>query len=251
VKLEAKRAVVTGASRGIGRAIAQAYAREGAAVIVNYCRSGDAAQSCVYAIRDAGGWASALQADLADPSEISRLVDGAVAELGAIDIWANIAGSDILTGNSASDSDLDKLTSLIDVDLRGTMLCSWAAASAMLKDGGGVILNMSWDLALRGMAGRNPEMFAAVKGGVTGFTRSLARSLAPAIRVNEVCPGWIETEFAETLMSSDYRNGVVERTPLGRLGVPEDVAEAAVFLASDDAAFITGQSLKINGGLSS
>jgi NAD(P)-dependent dehydrogenase (short-subunit alcohol dehydrogenase family) len=110
---------------------------------------------------------------------------------------------------------------------------------------------MSWDLALRGMGGRNPEMFAAVKGGVTGFTRALARSLAPTIRVNEVSPGWIETGFAERHMPSLYRDGIVEQTPLGRLGTPEDVARAVVFLASEDAAFITGQSLKVNGGLSS
>ena len=251
VKLEGKRAVVTGASTGIGRAVAQQFACEGAHVIVNYHRSHDDARSCVDAIRGAGGRARLLQADVGDPDGVSRLIDAAVAELGSIDIWANIAGADILTGSGASQSDIDKLASLIDVDLRGTMLCCWAVAPVMLRTGGGVIVNMSWDLALRGMAGRNPEMFAAVKGGITGFSRSLARSLAPTIRVNEVAPGWIDTEFAEHGMTSDYRRELIEKTPLRRLGTPREVARGVVFLASDDAAFITGQSLKINGGLSS
>jgi 3-oxoacyl-[acyl-carrier protein] reductase len=110
---------------------------------------------------------------------------------------------------------------------------------------------MSWDMALAGMAERNPEMFAAIKAGVTGFTRSLARSLAPAIRVNELAPGWIATAFAENDMDDDYRAAVIGQTPMRRLGTPADVAAAAVFLCSDEAAFITGQSLKINGGLSS
>ncbi|CAN0455884.1 unnamed protein product [Phaeothamnion confervicola] len=131
------------------------------------------------------------------------------------------------------------------------MLCAWAVAPRMHKQGQGVILNMSWDLALRGMAARHPEMFAATKAGVTGFTRSLARSLAPLIRVNEVAPGWIATAFAETAMAPEYRAQVIAQTPLARFGKPEDVAAAALFLCSDEAAFITGQTLKVNGGLSS
>ncbi len=101
------------------------------------------------------------------------------------------------------------------------------------------------------MPGRNPEMFAAVKAGVTGFTRSFSRSVAPAVRVNEVAPGWIATEFAETTMTEDYRRSVIEETPLARFGKPQDIASAVVFLCSDDASFITGQTLKVNGGLSS
>ena len=121
----------------------------------------------------------------------------------------------------------------------------------MKEAGGGVILNMSWDLALQGMEGRNPEMFAAVKAGILGFSKCLARSYAPEVRVNELAPGWIETAFAKEKMKPEAYQAVVERTPLKRFGMPEDVAWAALYLASDEAAFITGQTLRINGGLTS
>lgn len=251
MRLQGKRAVVTGASSGIGRAIALAFAREGARVVVNYARSAARAAAVVAEIVAAGGRAHALQADIAQADAIAGLVGDAEQLLGGIDIWANIAGADILTGDGAKASDLDKLTRLINVDLRGTMLCAWAVAPRMQQQGHGVILNMSWDLALRGMAERHPEMFAASKAGVTGFTRSLARTLAPIIRVNEVAPGWIATAFAETTMAAEYRAQVIAQTPLARFGKPEEVAAAAVFLCSDEAAFITGQTLKVNGGLSS
>jgi 3-oxoacyl-[acyl-carrier protein] reductase len=251
LRLRGKRAVVTGASSGIGRAIALAFAREGASVVVNYARSAQRAADVVAEIVAAGGSALAVQADVAAPLEIEALVDAATAALGGIDIWANIAGADILTGDGAKASDIAKLASLIDVDLRGSMLCAWAVAPRMQAQGSGVILNMSWDLALRGMAERHPEMFAATKAGVTGFTRSFARTVAPLIRVNEVAPGWIATAFAETAMAPQYRAQVIAQTPLARFGTPEDVAAAAVFLCSDEAAFITGQTLKVNGGLSS
>lgn len=251
MRLNGKRAVITGGSSGIGRAIALAFAREGATVLVNYAHSTAAARAVVESIAALGGTAHALQADVGHAQEVERLVPGAHSILGGIDIWANIAGADILTGAGGLLRDQDKLARLQDVDLRGTMLCSWAVAPLMQAQGSGIILNMSWDLALHGMAGRNPEMFAATKAGITGFTRSLARSLAPLVRVNEVAPGWIATAFAETTMTAAYRERVIAQTPLARFGTPEDVAAAAVFLCSDEAAFISGQTLKINGGLSS
>ncbi len=251
MRLAGKRAVITGASSGIGRALAVAFAAEGANVVVNYAHSAMSAEAVVHHIRASGGMACAIQGDVADVVAVEHLVAAAAAALGEIDIWANIAGADILTGEAAKLSDYAKLARLLDVDLRGTMLCSWAVAPLMRVAGQGVILNMSWDLALRGMGERNPEMFAAAKAGVTGFTRSLARSLAPVIRVNEVAPGWIATAFAEESMASVYREQVIAATPLGRFGTPEDVAAAAVYLCSDEAAFVTGQTLKINGGLSS
>lgn len=251
MRLAGRRAVVTGASSGIGRAIALAFAREGAKVVVNYAHSAARAAEVVATIVAAGGTAQAVQADVAQADAVEGLVRDAERALGGIDIWANIAGADILTGDGAKASFLSKLNHLIDVDLRGTMLCAWAVAPLMQTQGRGVILNMSWDLALRGMAERHAEMFAATKAGVTGFTRSLARSLAPIIRVNEIAPGWIATAFAETAMAPEYRAQVVAQTPLARFGSPEDVAAAAVFLCSDEAAFITGQTLKVNGGLSS
>jgi 3-oxoacyl-[acyl-carrier protein] reductase len=249
--LRGRRAVVTGASSGIGRAIALAFAHAGAAVVVHYASGRDHALAVAADVVAGGGRAHAVGADIAQPSAVERLVSECRACLGGIDIWANIAGADILTGEHAVADDLTKLSRLIEVDLRGTMLCAWAVAPHMRAQGAGVILNMSWDLALHGMAERNPEMFAATKAGVTGFTRSLARSLAPHIRVNEVAPGWIATAFAATAMSDDYRARVIAQTPLGRFGTPDDVAQAALFLCSDAASFITGQTLKVNGGLSS
>jgi 3-oxoacyl-[acyl-carrier protein] reductase len=116
------------------------------------------------------------------------------------------------------------------------------------QDGGGVIVNMSWDHVTTGMAGDNPQLFAAVKGGVLAFSKSLARSLAPDVRVNVLCPGWIETSFGEHA-DPGFRRSVAEDTPLGRWGRPQDVADAAVYLASPAAAFVTGQALNVNGGV--
>lgn len=251
MRLAGKRAVITGSSSGIGQAIAESFAREGAAVVVNYASSKTAAESVVASLRREGATAHVVGADIADQQAVCDLVEQALSVLGGIDIWANIAGADILTGADADLSDVDKLARLIDVDLRGTMMCAWAVAPIMLAQGSGVILNMSWDMALVGMAKRNPEMFAATKAGVTGFTRALARSLAPQVRVNELAPGWIRTAFAADEMPADYRDWVIQQTPLARFGTPQDVAAAAVFLCSEEAAFVTGQTLKINGGLSS
>lgn len=250
-RLIGRKAVVTGASTGIGQAVALALAKEGAKVAVNYRSSVAEAEQCVERIISNGGEARAFQADLSSESEIARLLDTTHAYLDGIDIWANIAGADILTGQGAALNDGDKLQQLLDVDLKGTIRCCWAVEPILRTSKNASIVNMSWDLALSGMPGRNPEMFAAVKAGVTGFTRSFSRSVAPAIRVNEVAPGWIATEFAETTMTEDYRRAVIEETPLARFGKPEDIASAVVFLCSDDASFITGQTLKVNGGLSS
>lgn len=249
-KLRGKRVVVTGGSSGIGRAVAVRCAAEGAQVLVVYRLSHAKADAVVAQIRAGGGEASAVSADVGDPEAIPALVRTACERLGGIDTWCNLAGADILTGAGARLSDAEKLARLLDTDLRGTILCSWAAADELGRTRGSIV-NMSWDLALRGMGGRNPEMFAAAKAGITGFTRALARSLAPRVRVNEVAPGWIETAFAAEAMAASYRTAVVAATPLARFGIPEDVAGAVVYLASDDASFVTGQTLKVNGGLSS
>ena len=118
----------------------------------------------------------------------------------------------------------------------------------MKRAGSGVILNMSWDAVLQGMKGRNPAIFAAAKGGILGFTKCLARSYAPEVRVNELAPGWIETAFAQDGMTEDAYKAVLESTPMRRFGRPEDVAGAALYLASDEASFVTGQTIRINGG---
>jgi 3-oxoacyl-[acyl-carrier protein] reductase len=129
------------------------------------------------------------------------------------------------------------------------MACSYAAGAIMREQAaGGAIVNMSWDHVTTGMAGDNPEVFSAVKGAVLAYSKSLARALAPAVRVNVVSPGWIETAFAEDA-DEEFRRGVAESTPLGRWGTPADVAAAALYLASPAASFITGQAININGGL--
>lgn len=245
-----KTAVVTGASSGIGRAIALACARAGAHVVVNYRRSRDRAESAVGEIMKNGGRAIALQADVGDTEAVTGLLRDAREALGKIDIWVNNAGADILTGTGAALPDPEKLHRLLDVDLKGTMLCCWALAPVMQAQGQGVIINMSWDLALHGFQGRNPQMFAAAKAGLIGFSRSFAKTCAPQVRVNVLAPGWIETAFAAEVMSEDYYAARLKEIPLGRFGTPEDVAAVAVFLASDAASYITGELIKVNGGLS-
>jgi 3-oxoacyl-[acyl-carrier protein] reductase len=249
-RLEHKTAVITGASSGIGRGMALVFAREGAHVVVNYNRSSARAEATVAEIEAAGGRAIAIQADVSRPDDVERLVHDARTHLGHIDIWVNNAGADILTGAGAGLSDLEKLQRLMDVDLKGTILCCWAVAPVMQSQGQGVIINMSWDLALHGFEGRNPQLFAAVKAGLLGFSRALAKSCAPRLRVNVLAPGWIQTAFAEDVMEKDYYTARLREIPLGRFGTPEDVATTAVFLASDASSYITGELIKVNGGLS-
>ena len=248
-RLEHKTVVVTGASSGIGESIATTFAREGAHVVVNYNSSKDKAEHIVKQINGAGGKAVAIRANITDPKDITFLVDEALSELGRIDIWVNNAGADILTGKGAELTQQEKLQSLIDVDLKGTINCCWGVLPVMQKAGHGVIINMTWDLAIHGFKGRNSQMFAAVKAGVSGFSQSLAKTVAPEIRVNLVAPGWIETAFAEDVMKTTYYQERISEIPLRRFGRPEDVANAALYLASDEAAYITGQIININGGL--
>jgi len=248
-RLEHKTVVVTGASGGIGESIATTFAREGAHVVVNYNSSKEKAVDIVKKINGTGGKAVAIRANLTDPKDVTFLIDEALSELGQIDIWVNNAGADILTGKGAELSEQEKLQSLIDIDLKGTINCCWSVLPVMEQAGHGVIINMTWDLAIHGFQGRNPQMFAAVKAGVRGFSQSLAKTVAPEIRVNLVAPGWIETAFAEEIMKTTYYQERISEIPLRRFGQPEDVANAALYLASDEAAYITGQTININGGL--
>ena len=248
-RLENKTAVVTGASSGIGAGIALAYAREGASVAINFNTSADKAHQVVEQIRSAGGQAMTTRADISKEDEVQKLIDTVMAEWGHIDIWVNNAGADILTGEGADLDDRQKFQALIDVDLKGTIDCCRAIQPIMTSQGEGVIINMSWDLAMHGFRGRNPEMFAAAKAGIIGFSRAFAKSIAPAIRVNVLAPGWIYTAFAEEVMEDEYYQARIREIPLGRFGRPEDVAETAVFLASDASSYITGEIININGGL--
>ena len=248
-RLEDKVTVITGASSGIGRAIALACAGEGADVVVNYNKSKKRAQDVVGEIRGLSGQAIAIQANIADPDSVGSLLDKVISRFGRIDVWVNNAGADILTGSGAGLADREKLAELIDVDLKGTIQCCWSAAEVMQRQGSGVILNMSWDQAVHGFQGTNPQMFSAVKAGIQAFSKSLARTVAPAVRVNVLAPGWIATAFANDVMDEDYYSERIAEIPLKRFGVPDDVARAAVFLASDESSYITGAVLNIGGGV--
>jgi 3-oxoacyl-[acyl-carrier protein] reductase len=142
---------------------------------------------------------------------------------------------------------VEKLDAVLDVDLRGTILCSWHAARRLRAQGRGVILNVSWDHVLTGAPGRTAEIYAAAKGGILAFSKCLARSFAPEVRVNVLAPGLIDTAFAASL-PEEKRRRFAEATPLRRLGTPEDVAQAALFLASTEAEFLTGATVLVNGG---
>jgi len=247
--LSGRGVLVTGASSGIGRAIALACARAGADVALTYLKNEEGAREVERQVQSLGRRAAVLRTDIADQSSVRALGAAARLALGQIDVWVNNAGADILTGPGAALTDIEKLDLLLAVDLRGTVLASWQAAELMgAQELGGVIINMSWDHVFTGMGGRNPELFAAVKGGVLAFSKSLARSLAPRVRVNIIAPGWIETAFAST-SEERTRHAIAETTPLKRWGTPEDVAGAAVFLASPSAAFITGQTIVVGGGV--
>jgi 3-oxoacyl-[acyl-carrier protein] reductase len=240
---------VTGASSGIGRAIAEAYGAEGAVVLVTHRASPERARGVADAIAARGGRAHVRQADLASREACERLVADARDELGGVDVWVNNAGADVLTGEAAAWEWERKLDVLLAVDLKGTIACSYAVGEVMRRqERGGTIVNMSWDHVATGMAGDDPQLFAAVKGGVLAFSKSLARALAPDVRVNVLCPGWIETGFAEQADRVFHRS-VAQSTPLGRWGSPQDVAAAALYLASPEAAFVTGQAINVNGGV--
>lgn len=248
-RLKDKIAVITGASSGIGAGMAELFASEGAAVVVNYFKSRDRAEKLVEAITKSGQRAIAVQANMAVKEDIEHLIEVTQQEFGRIDIWVNNAGADILTGTGAAADIDEKLERLLNVDLKGTMNACWALTPIMQEQGHGVIVNMGWDLATYGFAGTNPQIFAASKAAVLGFTRSFAKTVAPDIRVNMVSPGWIATSFADEYMEDDYYQARIKEIPLARFGNPEDVAATALFLASDAASYLSGEAININGGL--
>jgi 3-oxoacyl-[acyl-carrier protein] reductase len=244
VELAGLRTVVTGASSGIGRAIATAFAAAGARVGIGHWRSTDAAAQLA---AELDGEHPLLRADLSTADGCATIVADAFAALGEIDVWVNNAGADILTGDAAGWAAERKLQALLELDLQATVRCSKAVAPRLRT--GGCILNMGWDHATAGgMGGDDVELHAAVKAAVVGFSKALARSVAPEVRVNVLCPGWIETAFGEGA-DPEFHDEVARATPLRRWGRPEDVAGAAVWLASPAASFVTGQAVNVNGGM--
>lgn len=239
-------AVVTGSSSGIGRAIALELASGGAHVLVHARQNGQGAEEVALHARSLGRETRVVLADLGEPEEQNRLVEAAW-EWRAIDIWINNAGSDVLTGEAADWSFEEKLAALWKVDVVATLRLSRTAGQRMRERGHGVILNMGWDQVEMGMAGDSGELFGATKGAVMAATPSLAKSLAPEVRVNCIAPGWIRTEWGQRA-SAEWQERAKGESLLRRWGQPEDVAHVACFLASPAAEFINGQVISINGG---
>jgi 3-oxoacyl-[acyl-carrier protein] reductase len=233
-------ALVTGASRGIGAAIARELAAAGARVAVNY-RAGKEEAEAIAA--ELGGLA--VQADVSDPEQAEALVEGVEGELGDIDALVNNAGvtRDTLIARM-SDDDWE---TVIDTNLRGTFNTARAVSRKMMRRRAGSIINLSSVVAVHGNPGQ--ANYAASKAGIIGLTKALARELGSrGVRVNAIAPGYIATELTDVL-NEEQRALILQNTPLGRLGEPEDVAGAVRFLCSDEAGFITGEVLLVDGGL--
>ena len=243
--LKDKVALVTGASRGIGREIAQTLAAYGASVIVNYNGSKDRADEVVEMISAAGGKAIAVKADVAKAEEIARLFEEAQAAFGRIDILVNNAG--ITRDNLILKMSEEEYDTVLDTNLKGAFLCMKHAAKIMLRQKNGRIINISSISGIAGNAGQ--ANYCAAKAGLIGLTKSLAKELGSrGITVNAVAPGFIETEMTEKL-SEQVKEGMLAQIPLKRAGSVKDIAEAVAFLASERAAYITGQTLSVNGGM--
>jgi 3-oxoacyl-[acyl-carrier protein] reductase len=200
-------------------------------------------------VRRARRQSHVLVADFNDPDSIDGLGRGAFEWQGHVDVWINNAGADVLTGDAAALAYEQKLDRLWRVDVLATMYLGRLAGRRMKQQGRGVILNIGWDQAETGMAGDTGELYAAAKGAVAGFTRSLAKSLAPQVRVNCLAPGWIRTAWGQQA-SSRWQDRAVQESLMARWGTPDDVARVARFLVSPAAEFISGQVIAINGGRS-
>jgi 2-amino-4-hydroxy-6-hydroxymethyldihydropteridine diphosphokinase len=245
-ELAGQRVLVTGSTSGIGQAIALELAAAGADVLVHGRRSAEAAEATARRVRQRGGRSEVILADLRDRDACRRLVAGAWEVWQGLDIWVNNAGADTLTGEAAGWPFERKLDELLATDLTATMLLARDVGQHMRRLGG-VIVNMGWDQAETGMEGDSGELFAAVKGAIMAFSRSLALSLAPKVRVHCLAPGWIRTAWGVDA-SAAWQERVRRETPLQRWGRPEDVAAATRWLVSPAAAYLTGQVVRINGG---
>lgn len=243
--LTGKVAVVTGAGRGIGRAIALKLSKLGASVVINYRSSIKEAQELIDEIKASGGNAEAVQGDVSSLEDAEKVVKFAVEKFGRLDILVNNAGitKDTLLLRM-KEEDFDKV---LEVNLKGVFNCTKHASAIMLKQKSGRIINISSVIGLIGNAGQ--ANYAAAKAGIIGFTKSIAKELGGrGITVNAIAPGFISTDMTEVL-SDKVKEKLLESVPLRKLGSPEDVANLAGFLASDNASYITGQVINVDGGM--
>lgn len=240
-----KTAVVTGGSRGIGRAIAVSLAAEGAKVAVIYAGNAAAAEETLSLIKEQGGEAVAMQCDVADDAAVSDMINAVKEQFGSVDILVNNAG---ITRDGLlmrmKDGDWQ---AVLDTNLTGVFHCTKAVTKLMMKQRSGAIINITSVVGQTGNAGQ--ANYAAAKAGMIGFTKSVAKELASrGIRVNAVAPGCIDTDMTAVL-SDAVKEDMLKSIPLGRVAQPEEVAKAVVFLASDNASYITGQVLNVDGGM--
>ncbi len=251
-ELDRKVAVVTGSSSGIGRAIALELAGAGADVIVHARSNRSGADATRQKIEELGRRSHVLLADFGDAATHETFVEQAWCWRDGVDIWINNAGADVLTGTNALMSFEDKLALLWRVDVMSTIRLSRIVGNRMqqrdCEPGESVVLNLGWDQAEFGMAGESGEMFAAIKGAIMAFSKSLAHSLAPHVRVNCLAPGWIKTSWGDEA-TEYWQQRARSEALLDRWGTAEDVARAAKFLTSPAGSFITGQIIPVNGGL--
>lgn len=243
--LEGKTAIVTGGGRDIGRACVLALAKAGANIAINYHSSSAGADSAVAEIAVAGGKAFALQGDMTKVEDVRVLVEQTVAEFGGIDIVIPVTGG-LVARKTIPETTPEHWQTVFDLNVMSAFLIVQAALPHMPS--GGAIVNMASQAARDG-GGPGAMAYAAAKGAVLTMTRGMAKELAPDIRVNALCPGMIDTDFHNTFTKPEVRQHVAGITPLKREGTSEDVANLAVFLASDQAAFVTGACVDINGGL--
>ena len=243
--LAGKTALVTGGSRGIGRAISLELAARGAAVYVNYRQSAEAAQQVVAEITSAGGTATALQADVQNADDVTALFKQITSAAGTLDILVNNAG--MTRDNVIMMMKPDDFDQVLATNLRSCWLCCKAAARIMMRKRTGAIVNITSVVGIAGNGGQTN--YAASKAGIIGLTKSLAKELAVrGVRVNAVAPGFVETDMTADL-SDELKGAAIDAIPLGRMGAPRDIAQAVAFLASADASYITGQTLVVDGGM--